>query len=220
MSRRRRAVLLGGLSLVLGALAASDVAGREAALDARLGPSVGIVVARAPIARGARIERRDLAVRLVPARYAPREAFGAPAEVAGAHDQVAVPAGTDLSPAVLTGAEAGPGGALIGAAPGERVARIVAVGAAAELPAGSRTDLLVTRDAAGGGAVTRVALRDVEVVGASPAAAIPEGSGAGLPRVALALRVTVRQAVFLAQAQSSARELRALPRPASSERRR
>ncbi len=220
MSRRRRAAVLGGLSLVLGALAASDMAGREAALDARLGPAVGVVVARAPIARGARIERRDLAVRLVPARFAPREAFGAPAEVAGARAQVTVAAGTDLSPAVLAGAEPGPAGALVGAGPQERVTRIVAVGAAAELPAGSRTDLLVTRDAPGGGAVTRLALRDVEVVGASPASAIPEGSGAGLPRVALALRVTVRQAVFLAQAQSSARELRALPRPASAQGRR
>ncbi len=125
-----------------------------------------------------------------------------------------------MSPALLSGSEPGPAGALVGAAPGDRIARIVAVGAAAELPAGSRTDVLVTRDGVGGGAITRVALRDVEVVAASPAAAMPEGSGAGLPRVTLALLVTVRQAVFLAQAQSSARELRALPRPASAHGRR
>jgi pilus assembly protein CpaB len=213
MTRSRRAAALGGLSLVLGALAASDVAGREAALDARLGPPVEVVVARTAIAAGARIGRAALAVRLVPARYAPRAVFAAPAEVAGARAGVAIPAGADLGPAVLETGRPGPAGALVGAPQGERIARIVAVGAAAELPAGSRTDILVTRDVPDGRALTHVAMRDVEVVGATPATAIPEGSGAGLPRVALALRVTVRQAVYLAQAQSDARELRALPRP-------
>jgi len=220
VSRRRRALLLGGLSLLLGALAAADVAGREAALDARLGPAIAVVVARTAIAPGARIERRDLAVRLVPERYAPRGAFGAPAEVAGARAAVALPAGTDLGPAALAGTRPGPAGALVGAPPGERIARIVAVGAASELPAGSRADILVTREGVDGGAVTRVALRDVEVVGARPAEAVPEGSGTGLPRVGLALRVTVRQAVFLVEAQATARELRALPRPASASHRR
>ena len=71
MSRRRRALLLGGLALVLGGLAASNVAGREAALQRRIGGLVDVVVAREPIAAGAPIRRRGLAVRRVPERFAP-----------------------------------------------------------------------------------------------------------------------------------------------------
>ena len=52
MSRRRRALLLGGLALVLGGLAASNVAGREAALARRVGGLVDVVVAREPISAG------------------------------------------------------------------------------------------------------------------------------------------------------------------------
>ncbi len=215
MSRRRRAALLGGLALLLGSLAASDVAGREAALRRRLGPAVGVVVARGSIPRGARITDALLSVRRVPGRYAPQGAFSVAAQVSGARTAVAVPAGTDLVPALLAGVDPGPAGALNGAGRAERIARIVAVGASSELPPGSRADLLVTRDGPGGGARTSVALRDVEVVAATPVASSGEGSGAGLPHVALALRVTLRQAVYLTEAQSSARELRALPRPPS-----
>jgi len=75
-------------------------------------------------------------------------------------------------------------------------------------------DVLVTRDAPGGdGGSTTVALEDVEVLGVAKAPERGGGSSdSGLPRVALELRVTVRQAVELAAAQSFARELRVLPR--------
>ena len=66
MSRRRRALLLGGLALVLGGLAAFNVAGREAALERRVGGLVDVVVARAPIAAGERVAARSLAIRRVP----------------------------------------------------------------------------------------------------------------------------------------------------------
>src|SRR3954449_13130777 len=82
MSRRRRGLLLAGLALLLGGLAASDVAGREAALDRRLGPSVEVVVAREALSAGERLTAARLAVRRVPARFAPRAGFGAPAPAA------------------------------------------------------------------------------------------------------------------------------------------
>ncbi|MDX6714872.1 MAG: pilus assembly protein CpaB, partial [Baekduia sp.] len=44
MTRRRRAALLLGLAFLLGALAASDVAGREAALQRSVGRAVPVVV--------------------------------------------------------------------------------------------------------------------------------------------------------------------------------
>jgi pilus assembly protein CpaB len=45
MSRRRRAILLLGLAMLLGGLAASDVARREAAIARQLGPDTPVVVA-------------------------------------------------------------------------------------------------------------------------------------------------------------------------------
>jgi pilus assembly protein CpaB len=221
MTRRRRATVLIGLSLILGALAASDVSGREAALRRQIGPAVPVLVARSGIAAGARLRTEALAVRHVPARYAPAGAYRSPADVAGLRAAAAIPAGADLDPSVVDdGTTAvGPAGPALRA--GQRVAQIVAIGPAQTLAPGARVDVLVTRDgAADAPGSTTLALEDVEVLSAGRA---PEaggsGSDAGLPRVALDLRVTVRQAVYLAAAQSFARELRVLPRATGDRRR-
>jgi pilus assembly protein CpaB len=213
-ARRRRAFVLAGLALLLGGLAASDVAGREAALRQRLGPTVSVVVTRAPIAAGDRIEARLLTVRHVPARFAPGAAFAAPSEVAGRRAGTALPAGADVTAAALdTAATAAPGAPV---AKGERVAEVVAAAPPDAVVPGARVDVLVTREprpGAPGG--TDLALEDVEVLQAAPAAA----DGAGPRRVAASLRVTLRQAVYLAAAQSFARELRLLPRAHGDHRR-
>ena len=65
---RRRAA---GLALLLGALAASDVAGREAALRRQLGPTVRVVVVRAPPARGRAHLARGARAPRGARRYAP-----------------------------------------------------------------------------------------------------------------------------------------------------
>jgi pilus assembly protein CpaB len=81
----------------------------------------------------------------------------------------------------------------------------------------------VTREGAGGrDGSTTLALEDVEVLSAASAPAAESGSGAGaapLPRVSVELRVSVRQAVYLAAAQAFARELRVLPRAPGDRRR-
>jgi pilus assembly protein CpaB len=221
MSRRRRAAILIGLSLILGALAASDVSGREAALRREVGPAVPVLVARTGLRAGARIDPRALAVRRVPSRYAPAGAYRSPAEVTGLRAAVAIPAGADLEPSLVDDGStaAGPAGPALRS--GERVAQIVAIGPAQSLAPGARVDVLVTREGAGDAAgATTLALEDVEVLSARRA---PEAGGngpdAGLPRVALDLRVSVRQAVYLAAAQSFARELRVLPRAPGDRRR-
>ncbi|CAB4926825.1 unannotated protein [freshwater metagenome] len=215
MSARRRAAVLGGLAVLLGVLAASDVAGRESALQRRLGPVVDVVTLRRPVERGAQIGRAALAVRRVPSRYAPAGAFRTPDEVVGARAAVALPAGADLQPGVLAGGERGASGdGLADAGPSERIARIVAIGDAGELPPGTRADILITREGSAGAVRTELALSAVEVVGSDPVSAAGEGELAGLPRVALSLRVTVAQAITLVEAQNAARELRVLPRPA------
>lgn len=217
MTRRRRAAVLLGLALVLGGLAASDVAGREGALRRAVGPTVPVVVARTPIAAGETLERRDLAVRQVPARFAPALAYASPAALEHAKAAVAVTAGEDLSPALVDDGTGAVAGAPVRS--GERVTDLVARGPAALIRAGSRVDVLVTRERGAGAGSTSVALEDAEVL-AAHAVAPADGAAddAGADRVAVSLRVTVRQAVYLAAAESFARELRLLPRAAGDRR--
>jgi len=209
VSRRRRALLLLGLALLLGGLAGSDVAGREAALERRIGPLVPVVVARAPLPAGEPVDPARLAVRRVPARFAPGDALAAPVLAAGRRPAAPVPAGADVTGALLD-AGAGPQGAPVRR--GERVAELVAAGPPELVVAGARVDVLVTRERG----ATELALEDVEVLAARPAPA--DGSGAGPDeaapggRVQASLRVTLRQAVFLTAAQAFAREVRLLPR--------
>ncbi len=212
MTRRRRALLLGGLALVLGGLAASNVAGREAALSRRVGDPVDIVVARGPIPAGSTVRAGALAIRRVPRRFAPNRSFGAAKQLIGQKVAVDVAPGSDLTAAMIGDGRAPRVGPPIGK--GQRVAEIVALGSPELIKPGTRVDVLVTpepRPAERG--ETILALEDVEVVDA--AAAGEEASGrdaAPGQRVAASLLVTLRQAVYLAAAQDFARELRLLPR--------
>ena len=205
MSRGRRALLLAGMSLLLGGVAASQVAGREAEIERRIGSPVPVVVAARAIGPGQTISARDLAVREVPGRYVPRGSFASPGELVGARAAAAIPAGGDV-PQGLVEREAPAGGSR----PGLRVVRIVAVGSAPEMPPGSLVDILITTETPSGGAKTTMGLRRAEVVDSRAAPGSPDGTSAGLPRAQLALRVTVPQALMLAEAQSGAREIRAL----------
>ncbi len=213
MSRRRRALLLGGLALVLGGLAAFNVAGREAALERRVGGLVDVVVAREPIAAGDRVRAGALAVRSVPERFAPTGTSGAPAVFVGRRAAVDIPAEADLNAGMIVREDAAPAGPAVGR--GERVAEVVALGSAEVVVPGSRVDVLVTPEPsndAPGEAV--LALEDVEVIAAVPVSDDAGGAGKAAPgpRVSASLRVTLRQAVYLAAAQDFARELRLLPR--------
>lgn len=220
MSRRRRALLLGGLALILGGLAAFNVAGREAELERRVGGLVDIVVARQPIEAGERIVTRSLAIRSVPERFAPAGTSGSPQAFVGRRAAVAIPAETDLNAGMIVRDDVAPAGPGVGR--GERVAEIVALASPELVIAGSRVDVLVTPEPVGGGTGEAVlALEDVEVIAATAVAAedAPASKAAAGPRVAASLRVTLRQAVYLAAAQDFARELRLLPR-ASGDRQR
>lgn len=194
MSRARRGLLLAGLSLLLGGLAAADVGRREAALAARMGPPVEVVVARQDLPAGTEIGPRHLAVRRVPARYAPAGAAVVPAEVLGGRLAAAVVRGGPVGPGLLA-AEAVRGG--------ERALPLVATGSPDLVVPGARVDVLVTREHG-----TDLALRGVEVLTSEPAGEGAGGSGA--PRVAVTLRVRLRQAVQLTEAEAFAREIRLL----------
>jgi len=212
MTRRRRAAALLGLALLLGVLAASDVAGREAAVRRQLGRPVPVVVVARALEAGDRISRAALAVRHVPERYAPRNALSDPSAVVGQRVAVAIVPGTDLDPTVLgTPADHESTGPILRR--GERAFDLVAIGAPDAIQPGATVDVLVTYDGPRGGpGATRIALERAEILQARPGP--DDDAAAGLPHVQATLRVTVRQAVALAAAVAAAREVRLLPRPA------
>jgi pilus assembly protein CpaB len=209
MTRRRRALLLLALALLLGMLAASSVRRREAALARALGPRTPVLVTRAPLAAGAPLADARAVLRRLPRRFAPPDAVASATALAGARAAVALPAGSYVTAATLRM----PGAAAaseLGA--GERAAQLLAQGDPSAIVPGARVDVLVTRDGAGerSGATT-LALQDVEVLAARRARA-PAGEEADGAHVLATLRVSLRQAVYLAAAQSFARELRLLAR--------
>ena len=215
MSRRRRAALLLGLALVLGALAASDVARRESALRGELAPLVDVIVARGPLEAGERLRAGDLARRRMPERFAPVGAAGiGPELLVGRRLAVPVAEGGPVGPLLLEPAAPPPGAGL---GQGERAAEVVAAAAPGTVVAGARVDVLVTRDRGGSGG-TELALEDVEVLAARPAPA-GDGERRAARAVAATLRVSVRQAVDLAAAGSFAREIRLLARAPGDRRR-
>ena len=152
MTRRRRAAALLGLALLLGVLAASDVAGREAALRRELGPD-GARRRRARAAARRRAHRARARSRCARcpsatrrrARCAiPRAAVGQRAAVAIADAHRSRRLAARRCPA----ADAEPPGPVLRR--GERALDLVAVGAADAVVAGARVDVLVTYDGRAG----------------------------------------------------------------------
>ena len=210
MTRRRRALLLLGLALALGGLAATDVSRRERALRTQLGPLTDVVVARRPLAAGHVVGLGDLGVRRVPARYAPAGASAFAGELAGRRLAVPVPAGGALTPDLLARAPVQTGPQVD---KGQRALELLATGTAT---AGARVDVVVTSDRrAGAPGSARLALENVEVLAAR---AMPAEEGKA-PRIAATLRVTPAQAVYLSAAQSFASDIRLLARAAGDRRR-
>ena len=208
---RRRAALLLGLALVLGALAASDVARREAALRAELAPLVDVVVA-ARDARGGPPARAGgpRAPGRCPSASRPAGARDAPPELlAGRRLAVPVAAGGPVGPLLLE-PPAPPPGAGVGR--GQRAAEVVAAAAPGTVAAGARVDVLVTRDRGAGAGAHRARARRTSRCSRARAAPADGARREGGRMVAATLRVTVRQAVYLAAAGAFAREIRLLAR--------
>ena len=200
MSRRRRALLLLGLALALGGLAATDVSRRERALRRQVGPLTEVVVARRALDAGTAIKLDDLGLRRLPARYAPPGAPAFAGELAGHRLAVPVAAGGAVTPDLLAVATPAPA-----FTKGQRALELLVTG---NVSAGARVDVIVT-----GKRQARLALENVEVLAARQA------SEDGKPRVAATLRVTPAQAVYLTAAQSFASDIRLLARAPGDRRR-
>jgi len=217
VSRRRRALLLLGLALLLGGLAAADVSRHEAAATERLGPLTDVVVARTALPAGRRLGLDDLALRSIPGRYAPPGARPFAGALVGHRLAVPVAKGATVTAALL---QAPPARSDAGIEPGQRAIDLVATGSPAAVVKGARVDVVVTseRSEAAAGAA-RIALEDVEVLAARAARAdeLKDGRTVG-PHVSATLRVTPAQAVYLAAAQSFAGDVRLLARAAGDDR--
>lgn len=228
-TRRRRALLMLSLALAAGGLAASQVRGKVREVEARVGAPVPVVVAVAGLRADTQLDasraRRVLAVRRVPARYAPRDALASVGQAVGATTAVPVAAGSYLTPGQLGGGKGSSSGRRGGPLRrGERAIEVsVAGGDALEESAapGSLVDVLVSTEPREGGGRTFLALQSVELLSLRPGggggAAGGGGGDQGAASAASAvatLRVTLRQAVYLTAAQNYAREVRLVPRPA------
>ena len=176
-----------------------------------------VVVARRDLEAGHRLGPEDLARRSVPERFAPAGAAGTPPELlTGRRLAVPVAAGGPVGPLLLE-SPAPPPGAGVGR--GRRAAEVVAAAAPGTVVAGARVDVLVTRDRGAGAGGTELALEDVEVLAARPGPAADDARRSGGRMVAATLRVTVREAVYLAAAGAFAREIRLLARAPGDRRR-
>ena len=223
--RRRRAALLLSLALACGGLAASQVAGRVREVDSRVGAPVPVLVTARDIASGRSLRAGDLEVRQIPERFVPPDALASAQEAIGSEVAAPIARGSYVTPATLAGrAEHGAPSAL---RRGERAVE-VGVSGAAELARaagpGARVDVVVSTEEPEGAGRSFVALEDVELLdlragGDGSATTADDAHGPASVSAVATLRVTARQAVYLAAAQNFAREVRLLPRPAGDRRR-
>src|SRR3954447_16964152 len=173
MTRRRRGALLMGLALALGGVAASDVGRREAAVRAQLAPLVDVVVAGRDLPPRRRLATSDLALRRIPARYAPGGAASVPEEVVGRRLSSAAPRGAYLGAGLIVDDSAP---APAGMRKGERAVEVAGAGSPELVVAGARVDVVVVPERGG----ARLALAGAQVLAARPlaaAAGAEEGPG-------------------------------------------
>ena len=213
-ARRRRGLLLISIALASGGLAASQVHERERRAARGLGPEVDVLVAARDLPAGTRLARGAVALRRVPARFAPPDGLTSAAGVVGARLAMPARAGAYLSAGLFAGAG---GRDRYGLRRGERAVTVEVAGGLAEAgPApGSRVDVLVSTEGPAGGR-THMALAGAELLQVSAAGAgysDPPPSGSTVPTALATLRVTVRQAIYLTAADNFAREVRLLARP-------
>jgi pilus assembly protein CpaB len=204
------------IALASGGLAASQVHERERRAAEAVGPSVEVLVAARDLRAGARVTRDAVAVKRVPVRFAPPDAFGSAAAVLGASTSAPVASGGYLTAAVFEGTQGRQSGNGLRRNEREVTVAVAGGGAIAELAPGSRVDVLVSTETGTSGGHTSMALAGGELLRVAEAVGggeYGESSGRAGPTALATLRVTLRQAIYLTAADNFAREIRLLPRP-------
>ncbi|MCX6388137.1 MAG: SAF domain-containing protein [Solirubrobacterales bacterium] len=193
--------MVGCTSVLLGLVAQGKMDGREASLEARIGPLAKVATAASAVSAGAALGEENVDFVEVPRRWVPIGAIESRRGLVGRVAALPLSAGVVLGPGTT---REGSGASPLG--PGERIATVEAVAPLGILRSGSRIDVLSMRP----GGKPRFICRNIEVVSAKPAA---DSSGSAVEsRVQADLRTTVAQAVAIAGASSSGAEVRLLPR--------
>jgi pilus assembly protein CpaB len=209
-AKRRRGALMLSLSLVCGGLAASEVRTKSAAVDGQVGTPVAVVTVRKNLKPGTELTAKLLATKGVPAQYAPPDALTDARTAIGLRTAGALEAGAYVTAGALDtdGEEPKRGGP----GKGERALELK-VAAVQGLAPGARVDVVVTTQKR-----TTLALQDVELLALSGDDGDVQDPSQDATMQAT-LRVSTREAVYLAAAHNFAREVRLLPRSPGDTRR-
>ena len=217
--RTRRAAVLLSLALACGGLAASEMRGRLREVEARVGPLLPVVVARRDVKAGTKLDRaevaRSLVIRRIPQRFAPPDALATTDQALGLRTAVATRRGSYVTLAGLANEQRPERGGEL--RPGERSVEVAVTGGvgligAASVPA--RVDVVVTTEPRSGPGRTFLALENVQLLGARRVDAAGSRSDRVVADAIATLRLTLRQAVYMAAADNVAHEVRLLARPA------
>jgi len=215
VSRRARALGFLGAALACALLAALIASSYRSRVEAGYGALRPVVVAttglRAGVPIGPAEAKRSLAVRRVPARFAPASAIRHPTDALGRAPTGPVPAGAYLLGVQLVVPEPEHAPAP-GVGRGRRPVSVGVTGAGALLvgggsPEGARVDVIVSQPSGlGNRARTWVAAAGVRLLTLEG----PGGPGEGWTAT---LALTRPQALELISADASGRQIRLLPRP-------
>ncbi len=215
MSRRTRAAAFLVAALACALLAVKVATSYRASVEAQFGELRSVVVAVKELPAGQPIDSAQasaaLAVRRVPARFAPPGAVRRPQDALGRAPGATVPIGSYLIDAQLAmpAPEPGPG---VATGRGRRPLQVAVAGAQALLvggasPEGSRVDVVVaSQSGLGDEARTSVVAEGVRLLALNP------GKGAGEGWTAT-LAVTREEALGLIEAEAASRQIRLLPQP-------
>jgi Flp pilus assembly protein CpaB len=218
VSRRARAAAFLAAAIACAALAAALAGRYRSSVESQYGPLRPVVVAAGTLEPGQVMGPGEvaelLAVRRVPARFAPAGALRKPQDALGRSAGSPIPAGAYVLSSQLVVPSAGPEPSPA-AGPGLRPVQVAVGGAEALVvggadPAGSRVDVVVAqRSGLGRRAGTHVAAEGVRLLELRP----PEGPGDGWSAT---LALPRQGALALIEAEASGREIRLLPRPGSA----
>jgi Flp pilus assembly protein CpaB len=221
MSRRVRAVAFLVLAVGCAALAATIANGYGASVAESFGPLREVLVAKRDLAAGDPIEPADLSsslqLRRVPARFVPPGALSIAEQALGREPATPLPAGSYVVAAQLRAPQDADAGGAGDLERGRRPVEIAVEGGEALLatgsPQGSTVDVVVTTEPNGPGpGHTYIAAAGVRLLALTQQDPAGPGPSAGWSAT---LALTRGEALRLIEAESFARGVRLLPRPAA-----
>lgn len=172
--------------------------------EQKSGPLQAVLTTQTALERGSELSAQSqLAIREVPARFAPPDALSDPSDALGERLQAAIPAGAFITRSILSGGESAAGRYKLRGSERALTIDVVVSPAGELLSAGNRIDLFAS--GFGGDQRTEAVLSGAEVLDVS------EGPAAGRARPTI--RLASAQVPAVVRADVFAHEFRAVVRP-------